>query len=770
VTSITTNLTARTETTQDYHGNTWVSQLNSLGQITSLSDPDSGMETREYNSAGELTATVNALSERTELTYDLLGRLLTKTTRAGTGGAETTTFTYDQPRSGYFNKGFQTTMTDVAGTLKSDFDALGRPARTERTIDSVPYTATTSYNTAGLPSSTTYPDSQTISWTYDAVGNLQTETGTITASTYDAAGRVLSRWFTNGAISTQSYSPSRGWIENIQTVKGTTTHQNLTYQYYPDGMIQSVTSAKSMESWSYAYDDLNRLLAATNVDTPSLSQSFTYNEIGNITYNSQIGTYTYPASGNPRPHAVSTAGARTYSYNAAGQMTSRNGTVIQWNGDGKPSSIGNVGFVYDGVGTRLKKLSGGQTTKYVGGDYEIAPNGTVTKYLVGGKQVGTSFFVHHRDHLGSIQAVTDNLGAEVRRQKHKPFGDQHYASGSHLESKGWIGEREEETELVYLNARFYDPDLARFVSPDPIALPGQLLNRYTYSRNNPVNFADPSGLYSICGNSFCEGGGGGGGGTQIFFFDFSNCSGMALARGDCDPGLQPYASDVHGHDPTVDAMLAEEEARHDEMVNDSIEAARRRATASPIGERNLHSQGTGAAGTVTDVDAALKLLHAAMSNLAPEEAQILTNALGALSEYGVSILFVPGLISNGTTHTHGYYSLFGTGIITITLAPAQSLEDLARTLAHEGMHILNVNAYYAVYRGGGNPVGTAVDLFTIDDQFQAYMVGDLVNKALSRPTFGNYSQIIDHILNTDGLDKLMERMSGTPIPGSPGSP
>jgi YD repeat-containing protein len=121
-----------------------------------------------------------------------------------------------------------------------------------------------------------------ISWTYDAAGRLSTETGTITASTYDAAGRVLSRWFSNGAVTTQSYSASRGWIENIQTVKGGTTHQNLTYQYYPDGMIQSVTSAKSMESWSYAYDDLNRLLAATNVDTPSLSQSFTYNEIGNI--------------------------------------------------------------------------------------------------------------------------------------------------------------------------------------------------------------------------------------------------------------------------------------------------------------------------------------------------------------------------------------------------------------------------------------------------------------------------------------------------------
>jgi len=383
-------------------------------------------------------------------------------------------------------------------TMKSDFDALGRPARSERTIDGVAYTSTSAYNTAGLPASTTYPDNQSISWTYDAVGNLSTETGTITASTYDAAGRLKSRNFTGNVVTTYNYSPTRGWVENINTVKNSTVHQNLVYTYYPDGMIQTVTSPKSMESWSYAYDDLNRLLTGTNVDTPSLTQSFTYNEIGNLTYNSQIGTYTYPNPGTARPHAVSTAGSRTYQYNAAGQMTSRNGTVIQWNGDGKPSSIGNIAFTYDGVGTRLKKTSSGQTTKYLGGDYEIAPDGTVTKYLIGGKKVGLSFFKHHRDHLGSIQAVTNSFGNEVRRQKHKSFGDQHYVSGTHAESKGWIGEREEETELVYLNARYYDPELGRFTAPDPVLRYGQKLNRYAYSLNSPISYLDPTGLDEFC--------------------------------------------------------------------------------------------------------------------------------------------------------------------------------------------------------------------------------------------------------------------------------
>jgi RHS repeat-associated protein len=223
-----------------------------------------------------------------------------------------------------------------------------------------------------------------------------------------------------------------------------------------------------------------------------------------MTYNSAIGSYTYPTPGTARPHAVQTAGSRSYAYDAAGRMTSRNGQVIQWNGDGKPSSIGSVQFTYGGTGNRLKKISGSNTTRYVNGNYEIAPNGTVTKYLIGGKQVGTAFFVNHSDHLGSIQAVTDASGIEVRRQDHTPFGDQHYASGSHAESKGWIGEREEETELVYLNARYYDPEIGRFTAPDPIVRLGQKLNRYAYVSNNPTNLYDPSGLEGECPTAHCE--------------------------------------------------------------------------------------------------------------------------------------------------------------------------------------------------------------------------------------------------------------------------
>jgi len=349
-----------------------------------------------------------------------------------------------------------------------------------------------------------YPDGQSISWSYDAAGNVSSETGTLGTASYDASGQPTEQSFSNGVVSTRSYSPARGWPLSIRTEKAGSVYQDLSYGYYPDGMVGSITSARPMEGWLYQYDALNRLTQATNTDTPNLSQSFQYDAIGNVTYNSQIGAYSYPAPGAARPHAVLGAGSRSYAYNALGRMTNRNGTVLQWNGQGLPSSSGNIAFFYDGLGQRVKKISGGETTLYVDSDYEVGPDGTVTKYLLAGKQVGSQFFALHRDHLGSIQSVTDGTGGEVRHQWHKPFGDQHMVTGGHLETRGWIGEREEETECVYLDARYYDPEIGRFISPDPFSSEGQALNRYSYSVNNPISYADPSGLF------FIEPGGGGG--------------------------------------------------------------------------------------------------------------------------------------------------------------------------------------------------------------------------------------------------------------------
>ncbi len=92
--------------------------------------------------------------------------------------------------------------------------------------------------------------------------------------------------------------------------------------------------------------------------------------------------------------------------------------------------------------------------------------------------------------------MTDAAGTVVRGVTYAPFGREASVTGSHSETKGYIGQRRDaETGFVYLNARYYDPVLARFLSADwwDPNLPGVGMNRYAYSDNDPVNKSDESG-------------------------------------------------------------------------------------------------------------------------------------------------------------------------------------------------------------------------------------------------------------------------------------
>ncbi|MFH1261921.1 MAG: RHS repeat-associated core domain-containing protein [Pseudomonadota bacterium] len=111
----------------------------------------------------------------------------------------------------------------------------------------------------------------------------------------------------------------------------------------------------------------------------------------------------------------------------------------------------------------------------------------------------TKKFWLHTDHQGSVHVESNNVGVEAARFTYKPYGD-HLGTNSSLpgpESLGYTGQRQDSsTGLLYLHARYYDPVLGRFISPDPI-VPGNLtvhLNRYAYADNDPINKTDVNGM------------------------------------------------------------------------------------------------------------------------------------------------------------------------------------------------------------------------------------------------------------------------------------
>jgi RHS repeat-associated protein len=100
---------------------------------------------------------------------------------------------------------------------------------------------------------------------------------------------------------------------------------------------------------------------------------------------------------------------------------------------------------------------------------------------------------YHQDALGSGIALTDETGALKTTYSYDPFGNTIISGETSDNPFQYTVIENDETGLYYYRARYYSPELQRFISEDPIGLAGGI-NQFTYVGNNPVNFVDPLGL------------------------------------------------------------------------------------------------------------------------------------------------------------------------------------------------------------------------------------------------------------------------------------
>ncbi|MEM1381486.1 MAG: RHS repeat-associated core domain-containing protein [Pseudomonadota bacterium] len=174
-----------------------------------------------------------------------------------------------------------------------------------------------------------------------------------------------------------------------------------------------------------------------------------------VTHKNINGTYTY--DGNMKRVKQVIDGVTIYSvYNRAGQLIHR-----------------------DNVTT-------GEETDYIsaaGMSIARVTNGTVTTL--------------YTDHLGTPIVGADAQGAVLWRQSHTPYGEDWSAATANDNQNAFTGHvRDSATGLTYMQARFYDPALGRFLSTDPVQFAvdrPDMFNRYGYAANDPVNMIDPDG-------------------------------------------------------------------------------------------------------------------------------------------------------------------------------------------------------------------------------------------------------------------------------------
>ena len=319
----------------------------------------------------------------------------------------------------------------------------------------------------------------------------------------------------------------------------TGTIQFLTYAYDAIGNITEIVdyAELSRSSSTYEYDDLYRLIAATSTFASSsdYSRLYTYNALGNITSKGDQGTYTYAGTHYANPHAVTSVNTVTYYYDKNGNVASTSdGLVNTWNYRDELTEFDDglliTGYGYDHNGDRIFKSSASSTTYYPFSNYEVTDTGTTTKHIyipmsgtlvatIEGTGAGALTYYNHLDHLGSTNVVTDGIGYTDQLLTYYPFGTTHIDTqyGSNNQTKRFTGhDYDEETDLTYMKARYYDGQVGRFNSMDPVSLSignsrqlqektkvsldtylrsPQTHNTYSYAFNNPLVYEDKSGEY-----------------------------------------------------------------------------------------------------------------------------------------------------------------------------------------------------------------------------------------------------------------------------------
>ena len=500
---------------QDPRGSVWSYVYNKYGDRTTSTDPDLGTWGMTYDESGNLLTQTDAKTQTTSFTYDLLDRPLTKV-----AGGITTTYEYDTTSSGYYNVGNLTSLSNPTETITYGYGKLGGLQREVHGLDARTYEIKTSYLSNGLPNTVTLPsgpsgsgDQAVGSYRYDTANRMIGFGTQVTGVTYNAWDNPVTLSFSNGTVETRTYSAERGWLMRVEVEKGASLLLNTRLQRSASGLVTQSYPIRTHGRFNYTYDYDGRVLTSTNFGGQSgLDQVFTYNAAGSIaskkTGTAAALTYVYPAGTAARPHAPTSVGGVALAYDANGNMTTGfDGKTMTYDAENRVRTATRAGvtttYTYGADGARLKRTLGGSGTLTIGPievrNYKATPGEQLLLYpdpLVR-IESGTPAFVH-TDQVNSIQLITDSAGAAAVTSTYRPFGEiSTTATGAiTAETMGFLSERYDDSpRLQYLNARYYDPALSLFTSPDWLEItdPGVGTNRYAYAGNSPLNQSDPGG-------------------------------------------------------------------------------------------------------------------------------------------------------------------------------------------------------------------------------------------------------------------------------------
>lgn len=367
---------------------------------------------------------------------------------------------------------------------------------------------------------------------------------------YNAEGRITRVDYHMGAFTRLTYDPATLFMTEIVSQAGGLPLQDLTMTFNSNGSITEIVDSLGADaagsghvdrSGTFHYDFKNALVA---IDRYGAQDSFDYSPAGAFVRNDEFDPGEILTRDAATGLIPTGSGAKPYGFDGFGQLLSSpglTGTVFDTNGRliRAQTATQDVFYGYDQTGRRLYKkvvTSDGsapdQVYVYPVETYEVGPKGDVSYVNVASSKLvrfehGTGkWFYYLRDHLESSDYVIASDGTPVEQMLYRAYGTEHQAEilspawAAHLADVAGEIPRErthhrftgkyldDETGLYYFGARYYDPALGRFISPDPLYLgdpercTGNTVscNLFAYANNNPMAYIDPTGLNEVVAN------------------------------------------------------------------------------------------------------------------------------------------------------------------------------------------------------------------------------------------------------------------------------
>jgi RHS repeat-associated protein len=490
------------------------------GRLTHENSP-LGDRYYQYDLVNNRTQTTDRNGRKTDYTYDNLNRIKSE---QWLGDGQTFTYSYDEngnriaASDGHINYVYGYDRTDLLErvdrtsgsnplvSFKYTYDEVGNLTKTEELIANAP-TATTLYE-------------------YDDPRYLNTKI----TQTIGLVQKDVKFAYNPVGLNTTIERYVDGLLK-VKTTNAYDTHGRLTGIEHKDG------SGAVIANDIYVLDDLDRVKTQTLNGAPSTIGYDNTDQVLSVTGSNTEG-YTYDLNGNRintgyvtvSGNRLMSDGVYTYDYDPEGNRKSRtkiaDSSVELYTWDyrnrlksivSKTSMTGtvtrSVSYEYDVDDQRVSKTvttaTGSTTEKYYldGNQIALVTDGGGNKtfhYLYGlnvdsvlAQDSPSGMVWALADRLGSIDTLTDKDGVVVDKRTFDSFGRVLWETNPLVQFRyGYTGrERDLESGLEYYRARYYDSNVGRFISVDPMGFGAGDTNLYRYVGNSSTMATDPSGMF-----------------------------------------------------------------------------------------------------------------------------------------------------------------------------------------------------------------------------------------------------------------------------------